>query len=251
MILLPSVLKADDVWLVRETVAVGVPEEIQIQTQLEQLPVEPSVERQTDTLLEEARERADRLLTQAKSEANQLLKDAATQSESLRQAAEQAAEKEGHASGYEAGYAEGRAAAEVIQEEARQEKENALSLLESQVKSQVESQAVELITRILEKLVGDAPRFHPEIILHLVKSGLRETTATGDITVRVSPADAEMVAENIAEIAPAGGTQIEVVSDASLARMDCLIETPIGSIDSSLEKQFALLKEDLHHILNG
>jgi len=48
-----------------------------------------------------------------------------------------------------------------------------------------------------------------------------------------------------------GGAEVEIVKDLSLGKAECIIETPYGSVDCSLEGQIEQMRESLMMILNG
>ncbi|MDR3240123.1 MAG: hypothetical protein LBT44_08570 [Clostridiales bacterium] len=190
------------------------------------------------------RAEAEQLVQTAQSEARNILDGAKTQAAQTRESAE----AEGRRLGYEEGLAQGQTERESVLEEARMTLENA-RLEKEKLLAESEGELVDLMTRILEKFLGNAARINPQLISHLIRAGLSGVSLTGDITIRISPDDYELVSRELPDILP--GAEARAVPDASLSSMDCLIETPFGTIDCGLDPQFQRLKEDLFQILHA
>jgi len=117
----------------------------------------------------------------------------------------------------------------------------------------LEPEMVQLLIDIMDKLVGDAVKMNPSIIVNLIKQGLSSSTITGDVIVYVSAQDYdETIAKKDELLAITDGSvKLDIVKDLSLNSSDCVIETPFGSIDASLGQQHEALRENLTYILGN
>jgi flagellar assembly protein FliH len=126
-------------------------------------------------------------------------------------------------------------------EEAKEERERILAGVEGEV--------IELVLKIAERLVGNASRLNPEVIRMVMREALGAMPSKGEAKVRVSPQDFEAASKAIKELSSYG--KLTLAEDESLSPFECVVETPRGSITSSLDDQLQGLKEDLLMILEG
>lgn len=213
-------------------------------------------------LLEEMEEDAEairkRLLDQASKEANSIIDSAKIKSVQIVSVAENEAKQrakevydEIKQQAYDEGYEKGEQEAKKIIDRANKELEDAVKEKE-QILRNIEPEVVDLMTKILEKLLGDMVKINKQVILGLVRQGMNQATTIGSINVRVSQADFEVTIKAKDEIMAVakGAENIEIIKDLSLKQSDCIIETPFGNIDCSLEQQFKSIKENLYYILS-
>lgn len=153
--------------------------------------------------------------------------------------------------GYEEGFANGQAEADKLIHQAKQILDDATREREAMLNT-AEPELIELVTKIVKKLLFIEADINPQIILNLIKRGIAGATLTGNVIVHVSPDDYDTVMQNKDIILADMDTmsKLEIVNDLSLNKSDCVIETTYGNIDSSLEQQFNLLKKDLLYILD-
>ena len=199
-----------------------------------------------------ATEKAGEILENARKEATYILNSVEDRLEEERQKTLNTARHQGHSEGYDAGHNEGAAEARRKLDEAEELLEQTISERERAI-ADFEPRAVELIIKVIDKLVLSNTRTNPDVVLNLVKQGLSEASFTGDVTLRVSKDDYERVVENKDELMSyvTGGANLEIVADHSLNPADCLVETPFGVVDSSLSMQFEEIKQDLAQIISS
>jgi len=194
-----------------------------------------------------ARAEAEAILRRAMDEAEQIRTIAEAERERLCEETLAQSRKEGYAEGYGKGVAE----AEALKQEAQRLCEETLAERE-RTYAAIEPEMVELTLGIIKKLLGNAVSLCPQTVVNLIRQGLAEATITGTLTVRVAKADYEIVAaEKETLSAAAEGVEIELVRDVSLAPSDCIIETPFGNIDCSLDGQYESLTRNIKYILNA
>jgi flagellar assembly protein FliH len=199
-----------------------------------------------DEFLDEARDEAEMIILKARNEAQIIIGNSEKEMDGIRERAEAEARAAGYKEGFERGSSEAEALrleAERTLKEARVERDRLLS--------DMEPRTVNLIIKILEKLLGGAVKINPGIILHLIREGLSGAAGTEGVKIRVSPGDYEFAQTHFDAVAESAGSRdVELVKDAALKPMDCVIETAYGSIDSSLDQGFEALKADLLYTLN-
>jgi len=194
-----------------------------------------------------ARDEAEAILNDARAEARRITDNAARETEKLRAEALENARGQGYNEGFNKGVSDWDAVkrdAEQLLFETYAERE--------EIMKNMEPRMVNLISKILEKLLGNYVKINPQIILKLIHEGLSAVVGSEGVKLRVSPDDYSLVSGRFDEIKEfAGSNSVELVKDASLKPMDCVIETAYGNIDSSLDQQFESLKADLYYTLNN
>jgi len=151
----------------------------------------------------------------------------------LRQAEE--AYEERRREGFAAGQAEGKA-------------ETAARLLETLASAvdqmaAMERQLVDVVVQSLRTVLGTFDR--ADLACQVVANALRLVRDEKKILLRVADADAGAVSARIAEIAARypGIGRVDVSADPSLAPGGCVLETEMGVVDASLERQLAIIEE--------
>jgi flagellar assembly protein FliH len=198
-------------------------------------------------IVDQATREAGTILTTAREEAATLIEDAKLSIEQERAAVLLEAEKRG----YEAGLEKGNIEADAIIGKANDYKDETTAERQSAI-TRLEPELIELIIRIVKKLISDTAKINPQVVLHLIRQGLKQTSFTGDITLRVSKEDYDNAVSHKDDLLKSveGGATLKIMKDVALSPGDCLIETPFGIIDSSLDMQFEEVKESLRLILH-
>ena len=108
-----------------------------------------------------------------------------------------------------------------------------------------ERRAVELALAIAAKVVGATIAAKPETVLEVVAGALRRTTERDRLVVEVSPQDLDLVRGAIDGLAgQLGGIgRLEVVAERRVERGGCVVRTPEGEIDASLDLQLERVAE--------
>jgi type III secretion protein L len=102
-----------------------------------------------------------------------------------------------------------------------------------------EAAVLKLAVKVAGKVIGEELRTTPETVASLAREALRTLQRAKTFVVQVHPADAPLLNERILVLRSAVGPtrDIEVVSNPSLLRGDCVVESDIGLIDARLETQ--------------
>ena len=100
---------------------------------------------------------------------------------------------------------------------------------------QCQSETVRLGVAIAERLLHRTLTTQPEAVIDLVRSALAWSVGADHLSVRLHPADAELVTTVAASLQTNASTTLEFVADESLTRGDCIVETSNGQIDARRE----------------
>jgi flagellar assembly protein FliH len=102
---------------------------------------------------------------------------------------------------------------------------------------ELERRAVELGLGLARKVVGGALSVQPELVVEAVTGVLRGIVERERVTVLVNPADLDIVREAMDGLrASLGGIDHCVVeAERRVGRGGCLVRTPVGDIDASVE----------------
>lgn len=211
----------------------------------EPIPAHQDRERLSDNILEKAEQEARRVMSEAERKAELILSKAQEQANILGNETQELARREG----YETGLQEASLIAEEIKEQARQLLFQAQQERD-QILADIEPRMLELMIGICEKILGDTIQYNPQGILYLIRKGFSQATAKGKYLIRIAEEDYKNVLDNQMTILGAvdSGIEFEVIKDFALQIGDCIIETPFGNIDCSLDQQFENLKKELLYI---
>ena len=207
-----------------------------------------SPEDEARVIIETASKEAAEMIRSASEEAEYLIEKRRAEFEDELADLREETLKEAFDRGYECGYEESngvRERADTILKDAFAEHDETLKNMEPEVAG--------LICKIVRKLTADTAELKPELIACLIKQGLDEANAPGDVAVHVSAHDYDEVVKHKTEFMARvdTGYRVDVVKDPSLKKSDCIIETPYGNIDCSLEQQFASLTDSVFYIMNN
>ena len=117
----------------------------------------------------------------------------------------------------------------------------------------VEREAVELALAIAEKALGAAIEARPELVVDVVRGGLRRLIEREHVIVMVSPDDLEIVRDAVdGLIAQLGGIgSLEVQAERRVGRGGAIVRTAAGEVDGRLETQLARARETLVEALSS
>jgi flagellar assembly protein FliH len=108
-----------------------------------------------------------------------------------------------------------------------------------------EEEIVKLVIHSVEKILNKNIDEDKELIGNLVKRGIERSIFTETIVIRVSEKDYENALANKARILIHSKDikSIKFVTDYSLVKGECIIESEIGNVDVGVNTQFRNLKE--------
>lgn len=176
--------------------------------------------------LADARARGVELLAEARAEAERIVSDARAQAANTQRAAE------------ETGRAAGLATVAALEARALEARRRAVEDAERTV--------VALVTKIAERVLGEALADAPERIVPAVRAQLERVRRARTVEIRVHPEDALALEASLAR----GGLgdperAVTVVPDAGITRGGCVLASDLGTLDARLEVQLEAFERAL------
>ena len=153
---------------------------------------------------------------------------------------------------YEKGLAEGKAQTEKKLAQATKAVSDAAKKLSTQSETIMRRSAddmLELVMAIAERVIHIALDEHKDAIVKIVQQTIDAAVQAEEFHIRVNPDDVQVLNEHkplfIASLS--GLRNIEFIADGSLSRGGCMLDSPSGRVDATLETQlneiFSHLKE--------
>lgn len=205
---------------------------------------------------EETQAEANSIIENAQEMAEQIIENAKQEAESIKDEILEESKKEG----FETGYAEGTSKAETEMQEtlntelAKLDEERANIEVERQkLYKDVESEVADVIGTVVENILTNAFEVDSTLIIQLIKIGLKQSTISNEVNIKVSNDLLDFVNENLQDIKSVVGSDvtINVVSDVTLGDNECIIETDMGYIKCNLESIIESLKFNLKTLYNS
>jgi flagellar biosynthesis/type III secretory pathway protein FliH len=113
--------------------------------------------------------------------------------------------------------------------------------------TRVESDVVQLALAISSKILHREAQVDPMLVAALVRVAIDKLHDGSNVSVRVSPAEAAKWRAFLAN--PLNGSTIEVVEDAHLTAIDCILETELGSANFSIDAQMKEVEQGFFDLL--
>ncbi len=185
---------------------------------------------------------AEELIEQAKQEIEQLKAAALRDIEQARLDAIEAGKREG----YDAGYRQGMQETEQLKRECTAQAEQLEARYEQMVK-ELEPRFVETLTGVYEHVLNISLADETQLIMFLAGNAIRNIESGKQFIVHVSKEDYPIVSMQKKQLlATAGsGVTLEIISDVTLSKNDCMIETEGGIFDCGLGTQLQELGKQL------
>jgi flagellar assembly protein FliH len=212
-------------------------------------PTKSPSERRQETFVDISHDVQHRL-EQAGTQAARILEDAGQQAACMRLQAEQ--------QGWEQGQQRAEAAFQQrVRDEVQRQLAGALPALQQAVEAvrqartdhlrQCEAGLIRLAGAIAARLIRRELQQTPEIALDLVREALELAAGSQQLKIRLNPADYDVLAPGVAELArfQGDGVTAELSADASVSPGGCVVQTEFGTIDQRLESQLARILEEL------
>lgn len=196
-------------------------------------------------IIERAMEEAQGHVHEAKQEVERIISDGMDQVIEIKEKAKQ----EGFGEGQREGFDEGRQVAQTLIDEALNVKELAIqkyNRLLTESEPEIMNIVIDICSKILNQQMED-----DGYIVGLIKLAMEKCTYTTDVVLRVSEDDYDYVlmekdkilvlCENVDDL--------EIKLDRSLERGSCVVESPSGIIDSSIQVQLDYVVNRINEIL--
>lgn len=149
--------------------------------------------------------------------------------------------------GYQEGYRKGLDSVQELQKQCEAERLQQEQEYQKRLQ-EMEPVMVDTLCDVYSHIFKVEAKEHKELVLKLLQDTLLKVDSTGSIMIHVAKEDYAYVQEQKAALLEGAGMQsgsFEIVSDATLARAQCMIETEGGVYDCSLDTELAELKRRL------
>lgn len=192
-----------------------------------------AVANETREVIDRAAAGGEALLRDAAARARDLLALAQTQSDAIQAAARAAGHEEGVAAGrseIETQLGAAVAALQGVVDEARAQRQKIIETAEPEL--------VKLAMAIAERIVHEQITVDPNVVLENVRQALTRLVGREVVTLRVHPADLEMIRAHRDAIAASNDVEhLRVVEDQRVDRGGVVVETDAGTIDAKISTQ--------------
>jgi flagellar biosynthesis/type III secretory pathway protein FliH len=116
-----------------------------------------------------------------------------------------------------------------------------------------EEAVVKLSCEIARRIVTKIAEMDEDVILEIVQNALGHLADKQKVTIRVNPADAEVLRAHSDDWAKASGagSTVEIAEDARIKRGGCLIEGESGSVEAQLDMQIDVIEKALMEVVHA
>ena len=199
-------------------------------------------ETRKEDIINEAMEQAEAIVGRANEDALSIIENAKLEAEKIL--------LEARETGYSEGLQKANAEAEVVKRQVIDEYENKKQQLIAEYRrkeEQIEPDLVDVILKIFADITKSVSVDKKDMILTLVNNVMSGGEPSRSFVIRAAVEDAIFLRENKDKIVGAlrNDVHIEIVSDPSMKRNECLIDTDTGVYDCSLDIQLENLINDI------
>lgn len=110
-----------------------------------------------------------------------------------------------------------------------------------------------IVLAIAERVVLTELSAHREAINNTIQQAIQAAVSAEEFHIKINPADMEIVQEHkplfIASLT--GLTNIEFVADPSVTAGGCILESPVGRVDATIEAQMEEIVQTLREAIGG
>ncbi len=198
--------------------------------------------------IENAAKQSELIINEAKSKAKKILDDA--EGEALKIITK--LREDAHKEGYEEGSREAAEKHEELIKEAEFIREHAKSEYQDVMKS-LEGDVVDLVIESMKKILNLELNTSRDRIMGVVREAIEQCSGREHLLLKVSACDYDTVIENreaILSMAEGIG-ELEIKGDKLLKKGSCIVETPYGCVDSSMDKKIKKLESAFLQLTGG
>ncbi|MDE8563117.1 flagellar assembly protein FliH [Anoxybacillus rupiensis] len=152
--------------------------------------------------------------------------------------------------GYEAGYSQGKNEALHAFQELMNEARNIVQTTNQQFYEQIESSKETILLiglKVAERILGEKLAENHDSFLHLVQRAIKEVREQSEVKLYVHPLHYQTLVQQKDELRAIFSQPVDIFiyPDERLAEGGCMIETPFGRIDASVDTQLQQIKQKL------
>jgi flagellar assembly protein FliH len=216
---------------------------------------------ETETIINDAREKAKNeaagieadaaiVKADADTEAARIIEEAKQQAEEITEEAKSAFEDDrqeakdtGYQEGREAGFVEGKAEADRLVERTRIVLERAQDKRE-ELLAETEQEIIDLVLLISRKVIKNISENQRTVVINNVVQALRKVKGRGNVIIRVNLVDVKLTTEHTKNFIQMfeGTRTIQIQEDSTVDPGGCVIETDFGEVDARIASQLAELE---------
>lgn len=203
-------------------------------------PAEPSPQVDPDAL----REEAAKLIDEASADAAALLHEARARAASLIDEAQRHAgeiEAQAKAEGFNQGVGDGRAAASAEMDDMLETMRGLIEMARAErhkIVEGAEPEIVRLSVTIAERILASHVALEPGTVIEMARSAITRLVNRETVTVRVNPADIEMMRSHRDQIMSMNDIDnMRIIEDQRVDRGGVVLETEAGTIDAKVSTQ--------------
>lgn len=103
-----------------------------------------------------------------------------------------------------------------------------------------EKEMLQLVVSLSKKIIHHETSVNPEIILKTLQEAIQYLVDQKKVVIHLNPVDYQylLTRSETSPLALGDQERVRVIEDPSITRGGCLLETPYGRIDATLESQF-------------
>jgi len=209
---------------------------------------QPDQEAEANNIIEDAKQLYLKIIEEANMEAQSIIEQAKSDADSIRFTAREEGYNEGYDSGFEKGKEE---AGEIIREAISIR--DYLDTRKAELYREAEQDILQLVIDISRKIIANELSEKQEVIVELIRQALEKCVYKNNLVLKVSVEDFPFVSsqkDTIAKLVE-NVSDIEVNADASLSKGSCIVETPSGEVNSSVDVQLKELERAFLYILRN
>jgi flagellar assembly protein FliH len=188
---------------------------------------------QAQRIVDEATVDAQQIVSQARADAMQIVEEAERNANRL--------EAEAKQRGYDDGMNDGRAAAQAEMDEMMATMRGLIEMARAERHKIIESAEPELVrlsVAIAERVLHAHVAVEPGAVLEIVRSAISRIVDRETITVRVNPADLELMREHRDQLMAMNDVDnMRLIEDQRVDRGGVVVETEAGTVDAKLTTQ--------------
>ncbi|MGZ3503922.1 MAG: FliH/SctL family protein [Vulcanimicrobiaceae bacterium] len=201
-----------------------------------------AVHAEAASLIDKASADAQSILLDAQQRALDLINDAIARTRAI--------EDEARQSGYDGGMRDGRAAAQAEMDEMLSTMRGLIEMARVErhkIIEAAEPEIVRLATAIAERILHQHVALEPNTVVEMTRAAITRLVNRETVTVRVNPADIEMMRENRDAIMSMNDIEhLRVIEDQRVDRGGVVLETESGTIDAKVSTQLREVRRLLH-----
>jgi len=115
----------------------------------------------------------------------------------------------------------------------------------------LDEETLTLSLAIARAVVKHEVTLAPETALAVARAALDELSVGTAVTIRVHPDDDATLRGGLPHLELPASTQVDVVTDPSIARGGCIVESGAGRVDATVDTQLARMEVLLHEQLSA